>query len=130
MARSGNLAAEEIAAKERAKKRPGRVWRSLGLVLLLVIFLAGWFGGVVYLATTSGRRLRDEQARAALQEEMAHQVKLAEGDLAAGRYALAHSRLEWVLGQNPAYPGALSLYQQAETQLEALLTPSPTPTFT
>lgn len=130
LARTSQVGAGERGTRGNLSRRPGRFWRGLAFILLLVIFLAGWFGGVVYLATASGRRLRDEQARAALQVEMAHQVELAGEDLAAGRYALARSRLEWVLGQDPAYPGASTLYQQAQTQLNALLTPLPTPTLT
>ena len=55
------------------------------------------------------------------------QYNLAVQDLQAGRYEVARQRLEYVITQDPAYPGAQDKLAQAIAVLYATATPTPLP---
>jgi hypothetical protein len=101
------------------------ILRAVGVVLVVAALLAAFYGAVAYAAWQRGQTLRSEKARTQLQEEMVRQMSLARGDIEAGNYTLAERRLEWVLQRDPNYPGARTLYEQAQTRSSQLLTPQP-----
>ena len=107
-----------------------RLFRFLGLILLLLAVLLAVYGTVAYIAWQRGQSLRVENAREALQEELDRQVGHASEDIDAGNFTLALRRLEWVLAQDTDYPGAGLLQQQAQAGRNARLTPSPAPNVT
>jgi hypothetical protein len=102
--------------------------RLLGIFLLTLSFLLALYGAITYVAWNRGQTTRLETARQELEDELLNQLNLARDDVTAGRYVLAQRRLEWVLAQNPEYPGAVTLFQEAQAGLNALLTPTLTPT--
>ena len=101
--------------------------RILGLVLVLLAVVLGIYGTVAYLAWQSGQTQRTENALQALEDEMAEQLEHARGDVTEGNFTLALRRLEWILAQNPEYPGAASLQLEAQAGLDKRLEPTPTP---
>ena len=101
------------------------ILRVVGIVLVAVALLAAFYGAVAYAAWQRGQVLRSEKARTQLQEEMVRQMTLARGDIEAGNFALAERRLEWVLQRDSNYPGARTLYEQAQARSAQLLTPQP-----
>jgi hypothetical protein len=109
---------------------PRRLLRGFGLALVIIAVLLAVYGTVVYTAWQRGQSLRVENARLALEEQMADQISLAQGDIANGNFALAMRRLDWVLERDPASEAALSLHDQAQSGLNARLTPTPRPTPT
>jgi hypothetical protein len=103
-----------------------RLLRGLALFLLAVAVLAIGYGGVAYVAWQRGQSIRAERVQIDLQEQLQKQVALAESDIAAGNYALAVRRLDWVLGHDAGYPDAHGLRDQAYQSLNRLLTPAAT----
>jgi len=61
---------------------------------------------------------------------ISEQYQLAVEDLTAGRYEIARQRLEWVLSQDPNFPGASQRLIEALAILYATATPTPIPTET
>lgn len=121
----------EVAPEERPRLSRWRLLsRLLGIFLLTLSFLLALYGAITYVAWNRGQAERLETARQELDAELLNQLNLAREDVNAGRFFLAQRRLEWVLAQNPSYPGAAALFQEAQAGLNALLTPSPAPTAT
>jgi hypothetical protein len=114
------------------QRSPRFMLRLVGIILVAVALLITFYAAVAYVAWQRGQTLRSERARTQLQEEMVQQMSLARSDIEASNYALAERRLEWVLQRDPNYPGAQTLYAQARSRGQQLLTPqapppSPTP---
>jgi hypothetical protein len=109
---------------------PRRLLRGFGLILVLIAVLLGVYGTVAYVAWQRGQRLRVENAQQALEEQLANQINLARGDIADGNFALAIRRLEWVLERDPASVEAQTLHAEAQSGLNARLTPTPFPSPT
>lgn len=105
-------------------KAPRAFWpvALMFVCLLMTVIAIAAAGG--YWAGLGERSIRQTQtARDAIDE----QFRLAAEDLDAGRYELARQRLEYVLGTDPAYPGAadrLALARRGMASTPAL-TPSP-----
>lgn len=122
----------ERISEETATPRPPSRWRLasrlLGVFLLTLSFLLALYGAITFIAWNRGQEMRVETARQELDTELLNQMNLAREDVGAGRYFLAQRRLQWVLAQDPAYPGADALFQQAQEGLNLVLTPSPSPT--
>jgi hypothetical protein len=97
------------------------------LVLDIVAVLIAVYGTVAFAAWQRGQTLRVENAQQALDEQIANQLQLAQGDIGNGNFALALRRLDWVLERVPSSPEALSLHAEAQGSLNARLTPSPRP---
>lgn len=115
-----------------ASKPPRRLLR-LALAGLLVLALLGMFAaGGALAGYQSGQQARStwevEQARLSLQE----QHDLAVQDMEAGRYDLAYQRLEYILKQDPNFPGAAEKLAAVIAVLYATATPTnpPPPTAT
>ena len=108
--------------------RVNKPWRgraflfsALGLiVILLLALLAGYRSGI-------GIRLNNQSAT--ISQQLGEQFQYALVDIEFQRYANAKQRLEWIIDQNPSFPGA----QEQLTQVLVLMnqpTPSPTPSLT
>jgi tetratricopeptide (TPR) repeat protein len=105
-------------------------WLMAALVVLVLAVLLGSAGGVVYGQVRAGIARRDQ-----LNVELAVQMNLAQVDMDAGRYYLARQRYEYVIEQDPDYPGVQGkLVEALVGQAESLTTlptaaaePTPTP---
>ncbi len=114
---------EDIEQTQPMLKKKARSFRGRAiLVTLLVILLAG-LGG--YQAGLGVRRSAEATIVA---RQLGEQFQLAEADMIAGRYDVARQRLEFILENDPNYPGAVDLLAQVE--LKSHITPSPTLTLT
>jgi hypothetical protein len=109
---------------------PRRLLRGVGLLMVFIAILLGVYGTVAYAAWQRGQTLRVENAQHALEEQIINQINLARGDIANGNFALATRRLDWVLERDPDSAEAQSLHSEAQTGLNARLTPTPIPSPT
>ncbi len=104
--------------KEAPRRRRGAAFL-LTLLLLLVAALGGYRSGI---------GVRRSAEATVIAQQLGEQLALAQEDIAAGRYDVARQRLEFILDNDPTYPGVVDLLTQVE--LLSQITPSPTPTFT
>jgi tetratricopeptide (TPR) repeat protein len=103
------------------KRRTNLVWVFLAALLLVMI------GGAVagyYIGTNE----KKEQALADTLLWDSEQFQLAGQDILAGNYSLAVERLDEVLKNEPDFPGAAALREQALAAMNATPTPIPTET--
>lgn len=97
----------------------GRRWlRLLGIGLVLVALLLGLYTLAAYLGWQSGEELRAERVTREQQEQIETQLTRAREEIEGDNVRLALRRLEWVLEQDPDYPGAQALYDEAQAALE------------
>lgn len=104
--------------------------RIAGFLLLATALIIAWFLLVGFLGWQRGERLREVNAQNALTQQIERQLELAEANISEGQYALASSRIDWVLEQSPTDSTALSLKSNVEDALAVLFTPTPIPQFT
>ncbi|HEX2992590.1 MAG TPA: hypothetical protein VHO49_18035 [Anaerolineales bacterium] len=111
------------------KPRRGRtfLFNALGLIVLLVIaVLAGY---------SSGLDIRRNNQSTVIMGQLGEQYQNALIDIQFGRYEIAKQRLEWIIANDPSFPGAQQKYTEIlvlSNQPTPTLTPSltPTPDFT
>ena len=104
------------------------LWGALTIVLFGSLIASGGYSGFL-----SGQAERRAQAEAAAITDLTQQVSLGFDDLQAGRYDVARQRFEFVINQDPNFPGATDGLVQALQVLNATATPTPpaaTPTLT
>jgi tetratricopeptide (TPR) repeat protein len=95
-------------------------WIVAAIILIALTVSGGALAG--YQSGTQSRRATQaDQGTLLLQE----QYSLAQQDLAEGRYDMARQRFQYLLDQNPAYPGAADGLSQAMAILYATSTPTP-----
>lgn len=118
-------------------KKRSLLFRALGYFFVILAFLLAFYGIVIGLALSRGNNRRIELQLTTQADQLKRQIELAQDDYSKGNYQLALTRLDWVLEQDAAYPGAAALRQQVQFALEQqnvtatpTLTPSPAPTFT
>ena len=107
----------------KPKKRKGASWLLWGLLAILLLGIFVIVGG--YLGYSQGIDERtgfeSDQVALAVQE----QYELGIEDLAAGRYGIARQRFDYVIQNDPNFPGVMD--QMAETLLILNATSTPTP---
>jgi hypothetical protein len=103
------------------KRRIAPAWIFLGVLLLVVIVgsAAGYF---------SGQALHAEQQQSSIHTFDVEQYLRASDDILAGNYRVAVERLDAILKNEPGFPGAAQLREQALTAMNATPTPLPTNT--
>lgn len=99
-------------------KLGGRWLRLLGMGLIVIAVILGLFTLAAYLGWQSGEDLRAERVSRERQEQLETQVSRAREEIDGGNVGLALRRLEWVLEQDPDYPDARALYDEAQAALE------------
>ncbi len=131
--RTGRVGPGERAGQGRQppdQKPPDKVrktshwWRWLLVMLLYGLIILGIAGVGGYLTG-----LEDREALAAGQRAQAlqEQFDLGVQDLLAGRLEIARQRFDFILSEDPQFPGALELLEEARAGLnEPTLTPSAT----
>ena len=89
-----------------------------GLVILSIAGIAGYF---------TGREDRAAIASGQRSQALREQFDLGVQDLLEGRHEIAQQRFDYILSEDPQYPGALELLEKARAALnEPTITPSAT----
>jgi hypothetical protein len=101
------------------------LWGSAAFLLLSFSALIGGLMGF-----SSAARSRQNQADLEKMVAISEQYQLAGEDLTAGHYEIARQRLDWVLSQDPNFPGANQRLVEVLAILFATATPTPKPTDT
>ena len=108
---------------ERPSSR--RFVRVLGLLLIILSVLLGWYLLVVYLGWQNGQELLQEKRATSLSEQITNQIQLAQQNVTEEKYRLAQRRLEWVLERDPNQTDAQALLSEIEARQNVQSTPSP-----
>lgn len=107
------------------KPQPRKTVRLVGLLLIVVAVLLGWYLLVGYLGWQSGQTAMVEKREAELTAQVQRQTALARENIEQGSYNLALRRLEYVMGLDPGNVEALDLQRQAQAALNSLTTQQP-----
>jgi tetratricopeptide (TPR) repeat protein len=102
-----------------SKTRRGRtfLFSALGLIFILVLAILTGYG--------SGLSIRKTNQSSTISQQLGEQFQYALVDIEFGRYANAKQRLEFIIGNDPTFPGA----QEKLTQVLVLMN-QPMPTIT
>src|SRR6188474_531794 len=86
--------------KPVTKSRRGRtfLFNALGLVIVLVL--------AVFAGYASGMGVRKITYSSAIMQQLGEQYQNTLIDIQFGRYENARQRLEWIISQDPSFPGA------------------------
>jgi tetratricopeptide (TPR) repeat protein len=95
-----------------------RLFSIMGLIVILAL---GIFSGVLL-----GKGVRVDAEKTVVAQQVAEQFQLGVEQLEAGRYELARQHFDYVLQNDPEYPGI----QDKITELVRRMSVSPTPTIT
>ncbi len=103
--------------------RRGRtfLFNALGLIVILILAVLGGY--------SSGIGVRKSNQSSVIMQQLGEQYQNTLIDIQFGRYEVAKQRLEWIIANDPSFPGA----QQKLTEVLVLSnqpTPSPTPSLT
>ncbi len=98
------------------------LWILLGLGFLGLTLIAGISSG--YL---SGIKIKQDNQNQLVNLVVQQQYKLGLQDFQAGQYEMARVRFEYVISQNPSYPGVTDKLVETMQILFATATPSPIP---
>lgn len=98
--------------------------RILGIILIVAALLIAMYTVVAYVALERGRSLRTERLQEEQAAELENQLARAREDIGEGNLRLASRRLEWILEQDPNYPEARALLDNAEEALTDTRGPS------
>jgi hypothetical protein len=101
---------------------PRWIW-AFPIVMLAILVAAG---GALAGYNSGQRVVHSSQAQQA-DQALKDQYNLAVQDLQAGNYEVARQRLEYVITQDPTFPGAQDKLAQAIAVLYATATPTPLP---
>ena len=93
------------------------LFNGLGLIILLILAILAGYG--------SGISIRRDTQTSVLSQQLGEQFQFALVDMQFGRYANARQRFEFIIANDPSYPGA----QQKLTEVLVLIN-VPTPTIT
>ncbi len=111
------------------KRKKGQAGFWISLVIIVVVIALGVLGGY-----QSGKMIRLNAQSTQVSQALGEQFALAGQDFAAGRYDVARQRLEYIIKNEPSYPGATDMLTKVILQLSitptATLTPTPTITPT
>ncbi|MCI0549565.1 MAG: hypothetical protein L0287_01280, partial [Anaerolineae bacterium] len=93
------------------------LFSAIGLIIILILAVLGGYG--------SGIGVRRDTQSSVLAQQLSEQFQFALVDIEFGRYANARQRLEFIIANDPTFPGA----QQKLTEVLVLIN-IPTPTLT
>jgi tetratricopeptide (TPR) repeat protein len=108
-----------------ARKGRGRTFLFSALVLLVMLAL------VVLGGYQSGISVRKQNQSSTIAQQLTEQFQFATEDIQAGRYELAKQRLEFIITNDPTFPGAREKLTEVLVLMNAptpTLTPAPTST--
>ena len=101
-------------------------FRSGLLISFLVLIVAIGLGS--FAGYSKGVAERQDAEGTLVASQLGDQFKLVQQDLDAAHYSVARQRLEFIIGQDPSFPGASE--KLAEVLVKQAITPSPVPTET
>jgi tetratricopeptide (TPR) repeat protein len=115
---------EDTQPLKPVKKAPR--WRSILLTILgvLILLALGGYGGY-----QNGIGIRKNAAAQVINTQLTEQFKLALVDEQFGRFDEARQRLEFIIQNNPGFPGAQNELAKVLVQMQ-IPTSTPTPTLT
>ncbi len=117
---------EESAQSSQPKQKKPRRWLSILLSILGVIVLLGLGGMGGYWSGIGERQTAQAQV---IDKQLLEQFQYALVDEQFGRYDAAKQRLDFILQNNPNFPGVQSEYAKILVQM-TIPTNTPTPTLT
>ncbi|MEM7111680.1 MAG: hypothetical protein AAF614_04560 [Chloroflexota bacterium] len=112
-----------MSDEQHNEAEPRRWPRILGMFLIAFALLAIFYMAVAYFAWQNGQAIRIEQQRTEAETQLGRQISLAEENIAEGSFALALTRLDWILERAPNNAEAIALQQEAQEGLNIRLTP-------
>jgi len=104
--------------------KPRRRFPWISILGFLVLIALGLFGGY-----QSGLMIRQDAQATLVAQQLGEQFQLGLQDLEAGRYEDARQRFDYIIQNDPNYPGAAEKLAQAILML-SIPTATPTPTLT
>ena len=110
----------EIKTPKKPSNRKAVVFIILGMLAVLLLGGAAGYG--------EGVRERVSAQSTKVAGQLGEQMGLIEQDIADGRYDNARQRLEYIIKENPNFPGAAE--KLAFVLVQAAITPSPVPSAT
>jgi tetratricopeptide (TPR) repeat protein len=109
------------------KKKSSRIGSILiGILGFIILIGLGGYGGY-----SSALKVRESAKAQIINQQLGEQYQMALVDIQFGRYDVAKQRLEFILKNNPTFPGALDTLTQVlvlSNQPTPTVTPSLTPT--
>jgi len=109
----------------KPKRRRRFLFNALGLIILLAIVI---FGGY-----QSGISVRKQTRSEAVMAQLGEQYQNTLVDIQFGRYEIARQRLEWIIANDPNFPGAQEKLTEVLVQInlqENYVPPTVTPSLT
>src|SRR5215813_2425972 len=98
----------------------------LSTLIVIIILALALFGGY-----QSGIATRKQNYSAAVAKQMTEQFQYADEDIQAGRYENAKQRLEFIIANDPSFPGVQDKLTQVLVLMNApTITPTLAPTTT
>jgi len=110
---------ENSAFRQTLNKIPWKWVGIIGAVLLIVVSSGAWMGW------SSARRSQLDQQASQTNLTLDQQYDLGLEDLSSARYDVAIQRFEYILSQDPGYPGATDRLVEAMGVLYSTATPTP-----
>jgi hypothetical protein len=110
---------EPSALRQTLKKIPWKWVLIIGAVVLIVVSTGAWMGW------SSARSSQLDRQTSQTNLTLDQQFELGLQDLSAGRYDVAKQRFEYILAQDPGYPGATDRLVEAMSVLFSTATPTP-----
>ena len=112
---------------EKKKSKRGRafLFNALGLIVILALAI---FGGY-----QSGLSIRKQTRAQIVNQQLGEQFQNALVDMQFGRYEIAKQRLEWIIQNDPDFPGAQEQLTEALVQInlqQNYVPPTATPSLT
>jgi len=114
-------------APVKKKGKRGRTFLFSTLILLVLLGLAVFFG------YRSGISIRQQSRTEAMMSQLGEQFQNALVDIQFGRYEVAKQRLEWIIENDPSFPGAKEQLTDVLVQInlqENYVAPTATPSLT
>ena len=105
--------------------RRGRTFLISALIFLVIMGIA------IFAGIQQGFSIRKENKLTLLTQQLTEQFKFATDDIQAQRYEIARQRLEFIISNDPGFPGAQDKLTQVLVLMNAptlTVTPSLTPT--
>ena len=111
--------------EKKSKRRGAFLFNALGLIVILALAI---FGGY-----QSGLSIRKQTRAQTVNQQLGEQFQNALVDMQFGRYEIARQRLEWIIENDPDFPGAQEKLTEALVQInlqENYVPPTATPSLT
>jgi tetratricopeptide (TPR) repeat protein len=114
-------------AVKKSKPKRGRTFLLYALILIVILGIA------VYSGYQSGIGIRRDTRALAMSQQLGEQFQNTIVDIEFGRYEIAKQRLEWIIENDPNFPGAQEKLTEVLVQInlqENYVPPTATPSLT